>query len=231
MSSIKEAYSILYIEDEKDIRVNYVNYLDRHFEKVYEAADGEEGFNKYNQNKPDIMIVDINLPKLSGLDLVRKIRKNDHSTKVIMLTAHSETKYLLEATELKLTKYLVKPISRSELRDALTLVIDELSNFETTSKKIVVLNNHIYWDIQREELINNNMAVVLTNKERSVLSLLFSSINTTFTYDDIIMNVWYEDSYDRDKLDALKTIIKNLRKKLPQDSIKNVFGWGYKIEK
>jgi DNA-binding response OmpR family regulator len=147
-----------------------------------------------------------------------------------MLTAHFDTKYMLEATELKLTKYLVKPVSRSELKDALNLAIDELSNFETRSKKTVVLKDGFYWDIQREELLNNNSSAVLTNKERSILSLLFSSINTTFTYDDIIMNVWYEESYDRDKLDALKTIIKNLRKKLPKDTIKNVFGWGYKIE-
>ncbi|WP_415396471.1 response regulator transcription factor [Sulfurimonas sp. CS5] len=230
MNNIKEPYSVLYIEDEKDIRANYVNYLDRHFEKVYEAADGEEGYEKYKKNRPDIMIVDINLPKLNGLELVRRIRENNHSTKVIMLTAHSETKSLLEATELKLTKYLVKPVSRRELKDALTLVIGELSNFEIIFKKTIVLKDSFYWDVQREELLNNNVSTLLTNKERSILALLFSSINTTFTYDEIIINVWYEDDYDRDKLDALKTIIKNLRKKLPKDSIKNVYGTGYKIE-
>ncbi|MDA3908224.1 MAG: response regulator transcription factor [Sulfurimonas sp.] len=230
MSNGKEAYSILYIEDEKDIRANYVNYLNRHFQTVYEAADGEDGYKKYRINKTEIMIVDINLPKLSGLELVRTIRENDHSTKVIMLTAHSETKYLLEATELKLTKYLVKPVSRSELKDALNLVIDELSNFETTSKKTIILKDGFYWDIQREELLNNNSSAVLTNKERSILSLLFSSVNRTFTYDDIIINVWYEEDYDHDKLGALKTIIKNLRKKMPKDIIKNVFATGYKID-
>jgi len=230
MSSTKEAYSVLYIEDEKDMRANYVNYLSRHFEKVDEAADGEEAYEKYKKDRPDIMIVDINLPKLNGLDLIKKIRKEDHSTKVIMLTAHSETKYLLEATELKLTKYLVKPVSRSELKDALNLVIDDLCNFETKSKKIIALRDGFFWNIQREELLNNNSRVMLTNKERSILMLLFSSVNRTFSYDEIIINVWYEDSYDRDKLDALKTIIKNLRKKLPKDSIKNVFATGYKIE-
>ncbi|WP_294961925.1 response regulator transcription factor [Sulfurimonas sp.] len=228
--SKREAYSILYIEDDKDIRANYINYLNRHFDKVFEAADGEEGYDNYIKNRPDIMIVDINLPKLNGLDLVGKIRESDHSIKVIMLTAHSETKYLLEATELKLTKYLVKPVSRSELKDALSLVIDELSNFETKSKKRIVLKDGFSWDIQRVELLKNNSSSVLTNKERSILTLLFSSVNTTYTYDEIIIDVWYEDDYDRDKLDALKTIIKNLRKKLPKDTIKNVFGTGYKIE-
>jgi DNA-binding response OmpR family regulator len=228
MGNIKEAYSVLYVEDEKDIRANYVNYLTRHFEKVFEAADGQEGYDKYVKYRPDIMIVDINLPKLNGLDLIRKVRKDNHSTKVIMLTAHSEIKYLLEATEFKLTKYLVKPVTRSELKDALTLAMDELSNFETRSKKTIIMKDGFYWDIQREELFNNNSCTILTNKERSVLSLLFSSLNRVFTYDDIIFHVWYEE--DNDKVDALKTIIKNLRKKLPKDTIKNVFATGYKID-
>ncbi len=214
MNNIKEAYSVLYIEDEKDIRANYVNYLTRHFEKVYEAADGEEGYEKYKKNRPDIMIVDINLPKLNGLDLVRKIREENHSTKVIMLTAHSETKYLLEATELKLTKYLVKPVSRSELKDALNLVIDELSSFETTYKKTIVLKDGFYWDIQREELLNNNSCAVLTNKERSILAILFSSVNRTFTYDEIIINVWYEDDYDKDKTRCAKDNYQKSKKKI-----------------
>jgi DNA-binding response OmpR family regulator len=230
MNHKKEAYSILYVEDEKEIRANYVNYLDRHFYKVYEAEDGLEGYEKYKQYKPDIMIVDINLPKLNGLELVKKIREYDHSIKIIMLTAHAEAKYLLEATELKLTKYLVKPISRSELKDALNLLLEELCNFETKSKQRIVLNDGFHWDIKRQELFNNSSSIVLTNKERSILSLLFSSINRVFTYDEIIINVWYEDDYDNDKLDALKTIIKNLRKKLPKDTIKNVFATGYKIE-
>jgi len=227
VNNVKEPYSILFVEDEKDIRDNYVKYLLRHFKEVYEAADGEEGLEIYKEKKPDIMIVDINIPKLNGLDLVKNIRQNDHSTKVIMLTAHAETRYLLEATELKLTKYLVKPISRSELKEALSLVISELSTFDVVSKKTIALKDGFIWDLNRTELLHNNISVVLTNKERIVLTMFFSNMEKIFTYNDIIFDVWYE--YDNDKLDALKTIIKNLRKKLPKDTIKNIFGIGYKL--
>jgi len=144
-----------------------------------------------------------------------------------MLAAHAETRYLLEATELKLTKYLVKPISRSELKEALSLVISELSTFDVVSKKTIALKDGFIWDLNRTELLHNNISVVLTNKERIVLTMFFSNMEKIFTYNDIIFDVWYE--YDNDKLDALKTIIKNLRKKLPKDTIKNIFGIGYKL--
>ena len=83
-------------------------------------------------------------------------------------------------------------------------------------------------DCDRKALLHKNTEVLLTNKERKVLALLISSPNATFSYDDIIFDVWYDISEDR--IDALKTIIKNLRKKLPAECIKNVFGVGYKIE-
>jgi len=191
MNSIKEAYSVLSIEDEKDIRANYVNYLARHFEIVFEAADGEEGYEKYKKNRTDIMIVDMNSTKINTLDLVRRIREDDHSTKVIMLTAHSETKYLLEATEFKLTKYLIKPVSRSELKDALNLVTDELSNFETTSKKTIALKDGFYWDIKRAEPLNKNSNADQTNKEKPCLTPLFSFSIRIISYDDIFINVFY----------------------------------------
>ncbi|MEA1891605.1 MAG: response regulator transcription factor [Campylobacterota bacterium] len=228
MSNKKESYSVLYVEDEKEIRENYIKYLKRLFEHVYEAVDGREGLQVYNEKKPDILIVDINLPELNGLSLVRQVREYDHTTRVIMLTAHSDAKYLLEATELKLTKYLIKPISRSELREALDMVVSELSTFDVKSKKRATLRDGYYWNFDKAELFHYGSLVVLTNKEQILLNLLFSNKNRVFTYESIIMSLW-SDSFD-DKQDSLKTIIKNLRKKLPEGSIENVFGRGYKIE-
>ena len=227
MTSDKKPYKILFVEDEKEIRENYTKYLKRHFENVYEAIDGEDGFKKYKELKPDIMIVDINLPKLNGLELLKKIRENDQITKVIMLTAYSDTKYLLEATELKLVKYLVKPISRNELKGALDIAIEEFSKFDIISKKIIYLNDGFMWDSVHEELNQYGNDISLTNKERQIASLFFSNPNNIFTYDDIIMEVW--NGFEDDKIDALKTIVKNIRRKLPKNTIKNVFGVGYKF--
>ena len=226
-NDVKE-YDILFVEDEKAIRVNYVKYLQRYFKNVYEAEDGEGAYEIYKAKKPHIMIIDINLPKLNGIDLLKKIREKDHSTKVLMLTSHTDTGYLLDAASLQLTKYLVKPISREDLKNALNLVEEELSKFTITEKKRLTLKDNFSWDYDSNELYDDNYLVLLTNKERKILTILFSDINRTFTYDDIIIDVWYD--LDEDKVAALKTIIKNIRKKVPENTIKNVFGEGYKIE-
>lgn len=228
MSEDIRKFDILFVEDEKAIRDNYVRYLKRYFQNVYEAEDGEEAYEIYKEKKPHILIVDLNIPKLNGLELLAKIRQSDHSVKAIILTAHTEAKFLIEATSLKLTKYLVKPVNRSALKNALDLAILEFSNFDVVSKNCITLKENFSWDINNEELINKESSILLTNKERKILAMFFKNINKTMTYDDMVLEVWYD--YEEDKIDALKTIIKNLRKKLPKDTIINVFGIGYKVE-
>ncbi len=227
MSNEKYPYRILFVEDEKDIRDNYTRYLKRHFLHVDAVADGEEGYCFYKEKKPDIMILDINVPKLNGLELLRKIRQTDQQTKAIMLTAHADVKYLLDAAELKLVKYLVKPIARNDLKDALNLAMSEYAKFDVFSKETIDLGDNFIWNKTNKILYNESGEVTLTKKENLILSLLFASPNNVFTYDDIFVQVW---DYDEDsKKESLKTIIKNIRKKLPEETIKNVFGVGYKF--
>jgi len=120
-------YKILFVEDEEATRKNYVTYLKMLFSEVYEAKDGEIAYQLYKEKKPDILILDVNIPKLNGLELLEKIRENDYTTKAIMFTAHSDQNFLLQAVSLQLTKYLVKPVSRQELKEALDLAISELN--------------------------------------------------------------------------------------------------------
>ncbi len=226
MRNDKSQYSILFVEDEKEIRDNYTKYLKRHFSEVYEAEDGLEGYEIYKDKKPELMIVDINLPKMNGIELLQKIRQTDHSVKVIMLTANSDQTNLLSATELKLVKYLVKPITRDDLKNALDMAIEEYSKFEVISKKVLHLSDNYTWNFDLEELYYNNDMVSLTQKEQKLLNLLFLKPNRTISYEQILLEVW-EDEIDA-KIDSVKTVVKNVRRKLPKDIIKNVFGIGYK---
>lgn len=223
----KFEYSILFIEDEQNIRNNYVRYLKRYFKEVYEAEDGESGYELYTQKKPHILIVDISLPSMSGLEFLRKIRQYDHTTRAIMLTAHSHKDYLLDAASLKLTKYLVKPITREELKEALYLAIEEITRFQTISNHIVVLKDGYIWNHKKSELFKDEKRVSLSAKEHQLFTLLISNINKTLKYDDIIISLW--DDFETDKMNALKLILKKLRKKLPKDSISNIHGEGLKI--
>ena len=221
-------FNILFVEDEKEIRDNYVTYLKMFFNEVYEAVDGEQAYEIYKQKKPHIMIVDIHLPKMNGIELLSKIRETDHTTKAIMLTAHTDTTLLLKASSLKLTKYLVKPISRSDLKDALDLVIKELTSFSTSSLEKINFKDNYSWDYKLQELTCANQAIELTQKERELFILLISNLNKTFTREELIYGIW--TNADEGSEDTLKTLIKCLRRKLPSDTIKNIFGLGYKIE-
>ena len=220
-------YKILFVEDDQVIRENYVTYLKMFFSEVFEAEDGEKAYELYKLKKPDIMIIDINIPKLNGLDLLERIRENDYSTKAIMLTAHSDKSFLLKAVGLKLTRYLVKPVSRKDLKEALKLTIDEVLKFNVITVQKIDLPDDYSWDFQLKELKYHNVIVELTNKEKIFLELLFSHKNRVFTYDEISDYVWgYDDSIP---LNGLKNIVKRLRKKLPEDTILNIFNEGYEI--
>ena len=224
----KYGYSILFVEDEVQLRKNYVMYLKMMFETVYEASDGVEAYNIYKEKKPDILIVDINIPKLNGLELLQKIRKYDHTSKAIVLTAHKDKDFLLEAARLKLTDYLVKPISRKELQLSLDNVIAELKSFTTTAIKNQILKDGYIWNYDREELTCNGKRVHLTNKEKMLLILFMNNLNSILSADKIIYSIWneYLESHDA----ALKTILVKLRKKLPKGMIKNLHSLGYKVD-
>lgn len=111
MTSILKDHSILYVEDEPSIRANIVEYLESYFDTVYTASDGAQALELYNKHRPDIAMLDINLPYMDGLTVAREIRSQDEKIKLVMLTAFTDKEKLLQATELKLTKYLVKPVA------------------------------------------------------------------------------------------------------------------------
>lgn len=223
-------YSILFIEDNPVTLKNYTLMLKDYFDKVYTAENGSEGYIVYQDKKPDILLVDVDMPKLNGIDLLKKIRKNDQHTKAILFTAFSDQETLLNASTLKLTQYLIKPIKRKDLLVAIEAAIEELKSFDVITKKSVLLKEQFIWDINKEKLFKNNKKITLTNKEKEVFSLLIklSRNKEIITYENIIYTLW--DEYNESSLKSLKTIIYSLRKKLPEDTIENEYSIGYKLK-
>jgi two-component system response regulator VanR len=221
-------YSVLYVEDELEIRTRYSLYLKRFFKNVYEADDGVKAYEIYKQKRPDILVIDINIPNLNGIELLRKIRINDHNTKAIMLTAHSDKNSLLESMDLRLTKYLIKPVSRETLKSALDSATAELIKFNIFSKKILSLKDSYHWDNDSKELFCNNLPIALTKNEKELFHLLCLKPNSTVSYENITYELWPEDI--NDKYSAIKTLVKGLRKKLPEDTLENIRSTGYKLK-
>ncbi len=112
-------YRVLYAEDDAGVRKNVYELLCLLFKEVYLATDGEEAYELFVKHKPDLIITDIKMPQLSGIDLAKKIRESDNKAHIIIITAYTEVDFMLEAIELSLLRYIVKPITEPKLFDAL----------------------------------------------------------------------------------------------------------------
>jgi DNA-binding response OmpR family regulator len=223
---LKNSYKnikILYVEDDEIARENGVEYLQNFFETIYEASDAIVALQLYEKYKPDIIITDIQMPKLNGLEFVKKIRQKDKKTQIIIITAFCDKNYLLKAIELQLVKYLIKPVKEKEFEEALFLCVNSL---QEDNSNIVKLENEIYFDTFNKNLVIKDEIVKLRAKEILFLELLIKNKNRYVTYEEIENYVWSESVMTKD---ALKTLVKNLKTKIPKDLILNLTNSGYKI--
>jgi len=220
---ILKSLSILYVEDEPLIRQNAIEYLSRYCHKVYEAEDGVVGLLLYKKHKPDLIITDIKMPKLNGLDFTAKVREEDKTTPIIITTAHSDTEYLLKAVELQLVKYLIKPITSDKLQEALRMACETLTN-DTAS--ILHLDTHTQYDTLNQTLIIDHQHIKLTHNELLFFDFLVKNAQRAITYEEVENIIW---TYEGMSMDALRSLVRGLRKKLGGDFIENISGVGYRL--
>lgn len=124
MSELLKKISLLYVEDDESIRPTLARVLERKVNKLYVASDGQEGYDMFLDFNPDIILTDIKMPRLTGIEMARKIKEHNKNIPIIVTSAHSEAGFFLEAIELGIDAYLLKPIDRSKL----------LSTLETNAK-------------------------------------------------------------------------------------------------
>jgi len=221
MNSTFSNLTLLYVEDDDIIRQNAVEYLCESFKEVFQAVDGQEALELYEAHKPDIIMSDIEMPRLSGLQMAKKIRQKDKTIPIIITTAFTDTEYMLQAIELQLIKYIVKPINTKKLSNALNLLMEHLN-----MNNIVTLDKEKYYDSLNKCFMMHNDIVTLTKKELQLLDLLAKNHHRVVTYEEIETQLWYDDYMS---MDALRALIRTLRKKLQGEYIENVSGFGYRL--
>jgi len=215
--------SILIAEDETKLLNSMVEYLQLFFTHVYAAEDGMSAYEIYRKKKPDIIVADIHMPRLDGLSMIEKIRKNDETTKIIITTAHSDKEKLLQAIELHLVKYLVKPVQSDRLKELLFSLVDELRK----KNHLIYLKEDYYWDEHTHKLYQDKKEILLKPREQKLLALLCTKANQTVSSIDIY-NTLYEEQPERDfSSNAITSLIKRVRHKLPKETLKSSYGIGY----
>jgi len=117
--------NVLVVEDNQDSREQFVNMLGSLFDRIHTAVDGQDGLEKFKSGSFDLVISDINMPKMNGLEMIKKIREFDDKVTVMVVSAHNEDNFKSEAELVDVDDYLFKPISLPQFIEALTQMMQD----------------------------------------------------------------------------------------------------------
>jgi DNA-binding response OmpR family regulator len=169
------------------------------------------------------------MPKLDGLSLAKKIRAIDKEVKIIITTSYADQEKLLEAIELSLVKYILKPVDPEILKETIFKAKKEIEREGEEKKKLFLLDNDMVWNATDEKLILNKEEIKLTKNERRLLTLLSTQPNKVYTFFEIFDYLSHDDFYKEYDANQIRALVKLVRKKVPKSSILNVYGEGYRF--
>lgn len=219
---------LLLIEDEEDL----INTLSRGLRKfgyaVDTATDGREGLDLFYMNKYDLVILDLNLPSMDGLEILSKIREDDKECKILILSARSSYEQRIDGLDKGANDYLIKPFDFGELAARIRALLRRTFVQQSTKFKyeniIINLANRSVYD-------ENNENIDLTPKEFAILEYLIINRGRAISTEELIEHIW--DNDDTMFSNVVKVNVSTLRKKLSEycekEIILNIRGAGYII--
>jgi len=221
--------TLLYVEDDQEIMQNILFLLKDYFSHIYTAEDGEKALTSFSKNKPDIILLDINIPKINGIDVAKKIRNGDGEIPILFLTAFSDKEKLMSAINLGASSYIIKPFKIDELKNAITKIISEKS---LTNE--INLAYECTWNKESNIIHYKNLQLKLTKKEIQLLSVLNENRQKFFTACEIsseIFSVTTKDIICNNSVQLLSRFKKKVTStfKIKNFFIQNIYGIGYKL--
>lgn len=220
---------LLIIEDSSRLRTTLKAGFVRMGYAVDDCADGKEGLSYALINEYDVIILDLMLPSMDGLSVLRELRDKGRNTYVLILSAKDQVEDRIKGLNYGADDYMIKPFSFDELHARLLTLTRRKHNIKTSTLCI----NNITIDTLKKEVLINKRTVHLTPTEYLITEHLALNINRVITYDSMINQIYTND--DDINRNTLEAHISSLRKKLKQagsdDLIKTKRGFGYYIEK
>ena len=227
--------SLLLVEDYEPLRSNMAELLEDFFDTVVVAADGVEAlalYKAYQIEKVDgfdLVISDIQMPKMNGVELSEHLRELNSEQEIIILSAHTDSAYLLRLINLGVAQFITKPINHAELLDTLFHVSRNITKTESELllSPIVDLGEEYQWDTEKLLLKHSEQIVDLTRHELLLMQLFLKKREQICTNEDI-MEDFYTNGVDLNA-NSIRNLVFKLRKKLPQKLISSIYGMGYKF--
>lgn len=221
---------VLLAEDETVAREILSFYLNTIFDEVIVAKDGLEGLEIYKQaqNEFDLVLTDIKMPNMDGIEMLEKIHSINPNQKFIIVSAYKDEEKLLKSIDLKVLAYFVKPLNVDNIMKLLIKAKNEVLEEKEKEDGLVKINSVYTYNKQTNLLYENDNYVKLSKKESQVLDILMNSRGNIIDLNTFKLSIWG----DLDALDAtFRTVMKRLKDKIKaKDFILSRKGQGYIIE-
>jgi DNA-binding response OmpR family regulator len=218
---------LLLLEDDIVYNQSIKEYLESLGYEVDSFENGEEAYSAVYDKHYHLLLLDIRVPKLSGYELMQKLKSDTINIPVIFITSLTDINNLSIGYELGCSDYIKKPFALKELKYRVEQIL-KLYYFHTNNERLSLSDVYSY-DIKSEALYDSsNTTINLTNKEKQLLLLLVSNINTYVSIERIKDEIW-NDSYVNDV--DVRMCIKNIRKKCSKEFISSLRGVGYRVVK
>ncbi|MGE5846826.1 MAG: response regulator transcription factor [Ignavibacteria bacterium] len=224
---------ILIVEDEPNMRLGLKDNLEFEGYQVDYAEEGETGLKNILEGDYNLILLDVMLPKMSGFDVCKTVRKKGNNVPIILLTAKGEEIDKVLGLELGADDYVTKPFGLRELLARIKAILRRNeSSSQSQQKNSFISIGRIEVNFSSYNALENGLAVQMSHKEFEILSYLWNNRNSTVSRDDLLNNVWgYDESPTTRTVD---NFILKLRQKIEKDPdhpkiILTVHGIGYKL--
>ena len=215
---------LLIVEDELSLQKALVKGFQKTGYTVDAADDGEKALELYYSNQYNLVVLDLNLPKMDGLDVLDEIRNENKEIPILILSARSEVSDKITGLDMGANDYLAKPFHFNELEARVRALLRR--NFKTAPTTIIC--GDIRLDTALKKAFWSDIEVPLTKKEYGIFEYLMLNKGRVVSGEELIEAVWESESDIF--TNAFKVHINAMRKKLPEDLIKNIKGQGYYVE-
>ena len=211
--------SILLVEDEQHLARLLKKAIGARFKKFTLASDGREGLKATRLHKPDLVITDITMPNMDGLEMSARLHEEHPSLPIVVLSAYSEKEHLLQAIDIGVTKYLIKPFDPDELLDVLCQLARKMDQIH-----YIPLMPPFRFDPDHLKLFRNHKMLHLSHRENLFISQLLASPNHFLSAESIKSLLWDDTDISDERL---RVFINRLRQKTDHRLIENIVGQGY----
>ncbi len=216
---------ILLLEDDANLNETVTEFLEEQGHEIVSVYDGDEAQEKLYESKYDLLLLDINVPGINGLELLKESREGGVVAPAIFITSMDTVDDLEKGFKSGCDDYIRKPFALKELQIRIETLLRR--DFFHHSKELMQISEDITYDIKSNALMISGQSVSLGNKESRLLKLFLKHNEEVITHESIYESLW---DYDEEPSDtALRTYIKNLRKIIGKERIVSIKKQGYKF--